>query len=153
MAGAPQGVGGSIVLAGCVSQKRDRACAARDLYTSPLFRYRRVYAEGHGGAWFVLSALHGLVAPDQVLEPYDLRLGSLPKRERSRWGAQVAAQLRHRLGELRGLVFEVHAGAAYADAVEPPLVELGAEVVRPLHGLSIGRQLQWYRQHGRSIGA
>lgn len=43
------------------------------------------------------------------------------------------------------MIFEVHAGAAYRLSIVPALQALGASVVEPLAGLSIGRQLAWYR--------
>ncbi len=42
---------------------------AKDLYVSALFDKERAYAERTGIPWFILSAQHGLVAPDEVLEP------------------------------------------------------------------------------------
>jgi hypothetical protein len=63
-----------IGLVGCVKTKRSFASPGKDLYASPLFRGRRRYVEASCDRWFVLSALHGLVAPDEVLEPYDVTL-------------------------------------------------------------------------------
>jgi hypothetical protein len=132
------------ILIGCVSRKRSQACAARELYVSPLFRGRQRYAEASGRPWLILSALHGLVEPSDVLEPYDLPLASLPIGERRAWGARVADQLAAVLGDLREATFEVHAGDHYARALEPELARRGASITRPLAGLTLGRQLQWY---------
>jgi hypothetical protein len=54
--------------------------AARDLYRSPLFRKERAYAEQSGVPWFILSAEHGLGAPDEWRTPTQLtrRNGALP---------------------------------------------------------------------------
>lgn len=69
----------------CGAQKLDRPAPARDLYTSPIFRSALATAEAlededhHFGAQsdvLILSALHGLVDPDAVLDPYDLRMGA-----------------------------------------------------------------------------
>jgi hypothetical protein len=48
-----------------------RAEPAKDLYRSALFRLSRAWAERYADAWAVLSAYHGVVEPDQVIEPYD----------------------------------------------------------------------------------
>ena len=56
------------VLLGCVSQKRDSPAPAKDLYRSQLWRRRRAYAEASGRPWMILSALHGLVDPEALLE-------------------------------------------------------------------------------------
>lgn len=135
-----------IVLVGCVKTKRRSAAMAQDLYTSELFQRRRSYAESTGRPWFILSALHGLVRPDVVVEPYDMALGDQDESYRRAWGERVANSLQSQLGDLSGLLFEVHAGAAYADALEPPLRRHGAVVHRPVQGLSMGHQLRFYSQ-------
>lgn len=118
--------------------------SAKDLYRSPLFRKRRAYAEASGKPWAILSALHGLIEPSQEIAPYDVRLSDLPRRDQIEWGFRTAAQLADRFRPVDGKTFEIHAGAAYVRPLEPALERLGARVARPLEGLSIGRQLQWY---------
>jgi Family of unknown function (DUF6884) len=63
---APASGGADLVLVGCVKTKADRPQAARDLYRSPLFERRRRYAEQYAARWYILSAEHGLVAPETV---------------------------------------------------------------------------------------
>jgi hypothetical protein len=109
----------SIWLLGCVKPKHDGACEAKSLYRSPLWQRRRAYAEASSRPWLILSALHGLVEPEQLLEPYDLALTDLPVGERRAWGARVVAALEDRFGQLQGTTFEVHAGAVYRQAIEP----------------------------------
>ena len=141
-----------VLLLGCVSEKSPDAVAAQDLYVSTLFRLRRAYAEALGPPWFILSAKHGLVRPDEVLEPYDMRLSALPAADRRAWGDRVFAQLRATVGPLPGRGFEFHAGSHYVEAVRPHLEKVGAAVEWPLKGLGLGQQLHWYkeflRQHG-----
>jgi hypothetical protein len=62
-------------LVGCASAKLSQPAPARELYTSPLFRKASAYAEATCTRWYVLSAKHGLVAPDAILEPYNVKLG------------------------------------------------------------------------------
>jgi len=137
----------TIILVGCVSQKEPTPMPARHLYTGELFRRRRRFAEKSGSQWFVLSALYGLVDPETVVEPYDVALKRLSKDDQRAWGLRVAKQLEARFGSLRGLTFEVHAGEEYATALVRPLQERGAALERPLKGLRIGEQLQWYDRH------
>jgi hypothetical protein len=63
----------------CGGHKLDRPAPARDLYTSSSFRLALAAAETDaefsGGTVLVLSALHGLVALDTVLAPYDTKMG------------------------------------------------------------------------------
>jgi hypothetical protein len=132
------------ILLGCVKAKAGRPLAARDLYVSPLFRKRRAYAEASGRPWFIYSAKHGIVDPDFVLEPYDQTLNAMPARERRALGELAARQLADRFGDLRGRVFEIHAGDRYVQALAPPLAERRARLVNPVEGLRLGEQLHWY---------
>lgn len=133
-----------VILIGCVKRKLSTAASAKDLYVSPLFRKGRAYAELAGVPWFILSAEHGLVAPDDELEPYDLRLSTTSREYRRKWGARVVGTLREAMGSLDGLSVEVHAGSAYADAIREGLRSEGARVVEPLAGLTLGPRLAWY---------
>lgn len=133
-----------IIVIGCVSQKRSTATPAKDLYTSGLFAGRRRYAERNGAPWVIASALHGVVEPDEVIEPYDVSLKELPPAQKWKWGRIVAEQLVERFGNLSGKVIEIHAGAAYCEGLVPTLREQGAHPSRPLMGLKIGEQLRWY---------
>ncbi|MFA9430755.1 DUF6884 domain-containing protein [Egicoccus sp. AB-alg2] len=133
-------------LVGCVKSKLNRAPSAADLYTSPLFSGRRAAAERHCDRWFVLSALHGLVHPDQVLEPYDHTLNDVSVVERRRWSLGVVEALGTEVGDLSRTTFEVHAGATYTDhGLVEGLEAAGAEVELPVRGLGLIEQLAWYR--------
>lgn len=135
-----------VVLIGCVKTKQDRGAPAKDLYVSDYFRKMRAYAEGVGVRWFILSAEHGLVGPEDWLEPYERYLPDADREYRRAWGQRVAAQLAEAVGPLHGLVVDVHAGSAYVEAAEEALRPLGAVVVDQLRGLPFGRRLSWYLQ-------
>ena len=137
-----------IGLVGCVKEKRRTPSAARDLYTSSLFVGRRRAVERSCDQWFVLSALHGLVDPDQLVEPYDVTLNTMGREERRRWATGVVRALQGRLGTLQGHHFELHAGANYLDfGLMDALIRHGATVSWPTRGLPMGKQLQYYRRH------
>ena len=59
----------------CGAGKADTPCAARGLYTGSSFRLALAAAEANGDTVLILSALHGVVTPDTVLAPYDLKMG------------------------------------------------------------------------------
>lgn len=141
-----------LVLVGCVKTKRDVGALAKDLYTSDYFVKMRTYAEATGLRWFILSAEHGLISPDEWLEPYERYLPETSRDYRRAWGQKVAAQLEHAVGSLDGLFVDVHAGAAYIDSVEDALQQRGAQVIDQLKGLSFGRRLSWYLQHEPASG-
>ena len=93
---------------------------------------------------FILSAEHGLVAPDEWLAPYERYLPRTSPSYREAWGRWVVARLELLRGSLAGTTVEVHASAAYLSAIESPLRAVGAVIHTPLVGLSIGERLHWY---------
>ena len=102
-----------IGLVGCVKGKGPLPAPAADLYVSPLFGGRRRFVEQSCDRWFILSALHGLLDPDEVVAPYDRSLVEAAVGERRVWSERVLAMIDRVLGDVGGVVFEVHAGAAY----------------------------------------
>ena len=137
-----------IQLLSCVGQKRSVRTPARYLYTSSWFRKARNYADGTGQPWFVLSAKHGLVHPDQVISPYDLTLNAMPVAGRRQWASRVLTQLGPHLDGVEAVVFL--AGQRYREFLEPSMRSRGLVVSVPMEGLRIGEQLRWLtkRLHG-----
>jgi hypothetical protein len=134
-----------IGLVGCVKSKRASPAAAKDMYTSTLFAGRRRHVEASCDRWFILSALYGLVDPDQVIEPYDVTLTDQSEGDRRAWADSVITQLRRQLRTLHGVEFEIHAGAAYRDhGLVDGLGALGATVDLPTESLNFGQQLAFY---------
>lgn len=144
-----------VVLIGCVRTKGSSACAAADLYTSPLFGRRRRYALASGLPWFILSAKFGLLAPEDVIGPYDTYLAEQSPAYKKAWGEFVVAQLEQWLSGLRNHAIEVHAGAAYVEPLRAPLAARGGRLIAPLAHLRQGEQLAWYAtpQHDSSPAA
>lgn len=133
-----------LLLIGCVKGKLKTPAAARDLYVSALFRKARAYAERKGVPWFILSAEHALVAPEEWLAPYDRYLPETPVGYRAAWGTWVVERLDLLAGPLDERVVEVHAGAAYVEAIAAHITAKGATLVEPLHGLTMGQRSSWY---------
>jgi hypothetical protein len=142
-----------IGLVGCGKRKLRHAAPAQELYVGPLFRGRRAYVDRTCSRWFILSAKHGLVDPEQVLEPYDMTLDDASAEERRRWSRWVIGELHARLGNLASKTFEAHAGVNYLDfGLVDQLEREGARVYRPAKGLSIFDQQAFYSRQmsGRS---
>jgi len=140
-----------VILISCSGPKLDRAAPAGDLYTSALFKKARSYAEAEGVPWGILSAEHGILWPDEEIEPYDLRLSALSPGQRIAWAARTL----HLVPEIPpGRVLEIHAGEAYLSPIREGLEGRGWQVEEPLAGLEIGRRLQWYarRADQRALG-
>jgi hypothetical protein len=111
------------------------------------FEGRHRYAVASGLPWYILSAKFGLLAPDDVIGPYDVYLADQSPGYKKAWGEFVAAQLEQRERDLRGRTIEVHAGAAYVDPLRTPLAARKVTLVAPLAHLRQGEQLAWYRTY------
>lgn len=123
-----------VVLIGCSDSRATSATAARELFEGAAFRTGRAYAAASGCPWYVLSAKWGLLAPDDVVGPYDVCLQHQPDSYRRAWGRWVV----ERLADLHPGVrvrLEVHASAAYADPLVAPAEDRGYLIETPLHGL------------------
>jgi hypothetical protein len=140
----PASITRDVLLVTCVKTKQQYPCAAEDLYISALFKKQRSYAEKCNVPWFILSAEHGLVAPDEWLAPYERYLPDTPATYRNAWAAWVVARLELLIGPLFGKIIEIHAGADYLGVIRPHLDARGATVIDPLNKLTHGQRLAWY---------
>jgi hypothetical protein len=131
--------GKKIVLIGCGDSKlRDKA-PARDLYDSNYFDLKKQYAELHADLWYILSAEHGVVAPNEVIDSYDTHLSDVDQKE---WEDRVMDELPN----FGGSHVEVLAGEDYISVLEV-LLDLWAEEVQyPTRGMKIGQRMQWLKE-------
>lgn len=135
-----------VALVSCVKKKRETPAPAQDLYVSQLFRGLRVYAERDADAWFILSAEHGLLRPEQIVAPYERTLNTMAKADRIEWAGRVGQQL---LGVLPvGAKIVMLAGERYREFLLPLLIGHGFAVSVPLAGLKLGEQLQRLKTAG-----
>ena len=130
-----------IGLIACSRGKLPQPAPAARLYTSRLFSLQRRYIERHAEQWFILSAKHGAVAPDTVLEPYDLALTTLNVPARRAWAAAVAQQLAPYNDP--ATTWLILAGATYCEYLLP---FLNGPTRRPLANLGIGEQIVWLQE-------
>ncbi|WP_019548596.1 DUF6884 domain-containing protein [Streptomyces sulphureus] len=127
---------GHVYVIPCSGKKLDHAAPARELYVGSYFlscwRAAAVLA-GDDGLVLVLSARHGLVTLDEVLEPYDTRFG-----ERDAVSDRLLTAQARKLGIEHAREVTVLAGAAYVQAAH----KVWPHAKAPLAGLGIGKQLQ-----------
>jgi len=134
----------TIGLVACVSKKQPHPCPACELYESPLFKKARQYIEGRCKSWFILSARHGLVPPEQIIAPYEDTLNRKTIEERRIWTGKVWTSLSEFL--MPGDRVIVLAGNRYREFLVSLIEKHHCTVDIPMAGLSIGRQLQWLTQ-------
>ena len=140
---------GTVYLVSCVKSKAKQACAAKDLYSpSALFRKARAYVESLDAAWFILSAKHGLVAPDTVIAPYELTLKKMKRAERCKWAELVAGQFAAQVKGVSRIVFL--AGLPYREFLIPHFEKQGLTTEVPMARLGNGKQLVWLVEHTSS---
>lgn len=129
----------TIGFVGCASQKLRRPAPARELYVSSLFKKASAYAQATCDRWYVLSAKHGLVHPDTVLEPYDMKLGTISGPPIQHWAKVVRNQLKDELAGLEDFRLVALCGGQYRTALDGGTWEYET----PMEGLGIGQQLAW----------
>jgi hypothetical protein len=137
----------TIYLVQCVSQKLSRPAAAKDLYCSPWFAKARAFVEAQHAPWFILSGKYGAVAPDTLLQPYNITLNDMGAKERRDWAARTAEALRSHCAPGDRVVFL--AGSTYREYLAEHVRSWGCRVEAPLARLGIGKQLRWLGRSAR----
>jgi cytoplasmic iron level regulating protein YaaA (DUF328/UPF0246 family) len=137
----------TIYLVSCVSQKKDIAARAKDLYVSDWFRKTRQYVEATGCPWFILSAKYGLVSPEKVITPYEKTLNRMFVAERRRWAQQVIDAIDPVLSQGDRVIFL--AGKRYRDFLSEHLQDRGIAVKAPMKRLRFGEQKSWLDRQTR----
>ena len=145
----------NLTLVACASKKvsGNEPIRAKDLYTSPLFKMAREYAEHDDQAWYILSAKYGLLHPDSVVTPYNMALTDMTRADQMEWGKAVREQMRETIFEEDFMAYytgpiTVLAGASYRQELVPFLecMVRDGSVSVPMGGLGIGKQLQWLKR-------
>lgn len=121
--------------------KREERCKAKDIYISPLFKKALAYTLAHYDKVFILSAKYGLLDLDDIIEPYDLTLNTMNKKQRKQWAYKVYYQIQERIGFSHEWYF--YAGGKYREYLQQVLKPSYA----PLKHLGIGKQLAFYKKN------
>jgi hypothetical protein len=132
-------LGRAHALISCSKTKGDYRAPAGELYTSALFTKSRRLADACGLSFSILSAKHGLLAPDDIIEPYDLTLKNASKDLKEEWGRSTAKQIEARLSSFKQLI--LFAGSDYSDPLRSNMHDFSQRVSLPLDGLSLGVRL------------
>lgn len=113
---------------------------AAALYTSPLFRKSLLAALDDAKKIYILSAKHGVLSCDDVIEPYDVTLKTLSRNARKAWGEAAGDQLRQIVD--RKTIASMYCGEEYIAPLRDALTTSGTTTVEPLAGRSLGQRLQ-----------
>ncbi len=120
-------------LISCGKAKLAHPAAAKDLYTGALFRLSRAWIESRCPEWAIISALHGLVLPGQIIAPYDKKAD--PKDDT--WAASTRAAI---AAKWPGRYFLSLLPAAYERTVE------GFRVESPCRGMAMFARMTFLSQ-------
>ena len=121
-----------LFLLACSGTKLDKPARAKDLYIGQAFKLAMLSAEKADADVLILSAKHGVVHPDQILEPYDCSLLRRSTSWRTEWAKNTAKQL----SKYKDRPTTILAGKFYASAATG-----FSNKSTPLAGLGIGQQL------------
>lgn len=134
-----------VFLVPCVKKKKLSAVPARELYISYRFRRMRELVEATECPWFILSAKHHLLAPNEVIKYYDQTLNGKPSEVRRAWAEEVRKQMNSELPRAEATV--VLAGRLYYEYLMPYLEKrFGRPNIKiPMKGLKNGEQLRWLK--------
>lgn len=145
-----------LIIVSCAKTKAAEPKPARELYTSPLFRMSRDFAELNGADWMIASAKFGLVSPLSIIRPYDETIGELDEpgltmfRELSKltlgyWLAEWRCSIAHDANAFPQVA--ILAGERYVRELLDAtwLKSIEDRLCLPLAGKQIGERLQWLK--------
>lgn len=130
-----------VFIVGCSREKQSTSAPARLLYQSPRFVAASRLAEQFGDRWFVLSGRHGLVLPDEVLEPYDFDLRQQDAFYKMEWANKAFAGLTSQIAPGAQITFL--SAPEYSVPLATRLLDLGYSVFEPLRFRQRHLQLLW----------
>ena len=136
------------VITCCVKKKGPEAAKAKDLYTSKLWKGYRAFAEKMGQHWKILSGEHGLVDPEDKLDPYEKDLTKAPAAERKAWAEKVAPQI---IKAVKTKRITFLGGVKYREYLIPLLEEAGFDVVVPMEKMDLFKQHKYLSKAAQGI--
>lgn len=127
----------------CAKNKMDYPCAARDMYISNLFKKSLSYAElmTEPSNIYILSAKYGLLELNQQIEPYELTLNTMNKKQRKEWADKVLMQCKE-----KGISFDEETMFLCGEKYREFLIDNFKNSTTPTKHMGIGEQLSFYKK-------
>ena len=117
-----------IILIGSIGDRVNVPAPAKEVFREVEFQLSRLDAELSGSEWFVLSAEHGLVAPNEWISPDSRTLADMDPDYRTVWASWVVARLASIVGSLDGMIVRVDAPNHFTGPLFTDLQDAGAVV-------------------------
>jgi hypothetical protein len=140
-----------IALVGSSRKTQSYSCTAREMYSaSPRFCKAFAWCRAQYDKVYILSPRHGLLDPEDLIEPCDMQLSTMTKKARAQWAGMVAFQVHREIEENRIHEVELialHASRKYRRCLTGHL-EAIAPCEFPLEGMEIDEQLDYYTATG-----
>ena len=137
-----------IALLSCTKAKKDYPCLAREMYSaSNTFRLALEYAEKTCDKIFILSAKHGLLDLQELIEPYDEALDGKSVAERRKWAEGVILKLKEET-DLENDQFIILAGQKYNEFLLGHLKKFQL----PLKGVTIFKRVPKLKEMLNNLG-
>ena len=132
-----------VAFVSCSKLKGEHKAPAAALYTSALFRKSLLAAYEKSKKVYIISAKHGVLNLGDIIEPYDRTLKAMSRADRTVWAETTSVQLAKLLRS--GDVINFYCGEEYIAPLRRKMTQIGARLVEPLSGLSLGKRLQHLR--------
>jgi hypothetical protein len=126
-----------IILLGSVGERVNVPAPAKEVFREMSFQLARLEAEVSGSDWFVLSAEHGLLGPNEWLSPDSRTLADMDPDYRVTWASWVVARLESMVGSLDQMLVRVNAPNEFIGPLFTHLQDAGAVVSSGSVGLSL----------------
>lgn len=134
-----------VALVACVKQKKEGIHPAHELFTSAWFVKAKEYIEKVDfDDWYILSAKHHLVSPDQLIEYYPEHLNQYPKEQIDVWAKKTASQIAAKNLSNEQLYI---IGSEKYRAIKSYLPD--ADIIEPLKGMGISQQMSWMHSQAK----
>jgi hypothetical protein len=136
-------------LISCGKHKQLVRAPAAKLYTSPRFQLSVALPSRLGFSFSLLSAKHGLLEPNELVDPYDSSLATLTRDERRIWAERVLTQLLNAHKDVRRFVLLLDDD--YRDDLAPLLIQRKFELIEPLSNFERSGRISFIRHSNRYL--